>query len=178
MKIFKRILIGVAIVLAVPLIVALFIKTDFVIEREVVIRRPKKEVFEYLKHLKNQEHYSKWAKIDPKMQTTYRGADGTVGFVCAWNSNDPHVGKSEQEIKNLVDGERIDIEIRFTEPFQSIDPAYLITEAIDENQTQVTSGYRGRLPYPMNLLCATVKQQVAEGIETSLANLKQILEKE
>ena len=49
MKIVKRILIGVAILMAVPLIVGLFVRTDFAVEREVIInkrwRSCKSEVF-------------------------------------------------------------------------------------------------------------------------------------
>ena len=118
MKIVKRILIGVAILMAVPLIVGLFVRTDFAVEREVIINKPKNDVFNYVKHLKNHDNFSKWATMDPQMKKDYRGTDGTVGFVSAWDSDNQDVGKGEQEIKRITEGERIDVEIRMRSPFQ------------------------------------------------------------
>ena len=51
--------------------------------------------------------------MDPDMKKTYRGTDGTVGFVSAWDSEKDDVGKGEQEIIKITDGERIDYELRF-----------------------------------------------------------------
>jgi hypothetical protein len=98
MKILKRILIILAIIIAIPLIVAIFIKKDYAVEREIVINKPKTDVFDYIKYLKNQDNYSKWNKIDPNMKKAYTGTDGTVGFISAWESKDENVGVGEQEI--------------------------------------------------------------------------------
>lgn len=137
MRILKTILIAVGILIAVPLIVALFAKKDYEVEREIIIDKPKEEVFDYVKFLKNQDNYSKWATMDPEMKKTYRGTDGTVGFVSAWESDNKDVGIGEQEIKKITEGERIDFELRFFEPFESTEPAYMTTESVSENQTKV-----------------------------------------
>lgn len=137
MRILKTILIAVGILIAVPLIVALFAKKDYEVEREITIDKPKEEVFDYVKFLKNQDNYSKWATMDPEMKKTYRGTDGTVGFVSAWESDNKDVGIGEQEIKKITEGERIDFELRFFEPFESTEPAYMTTESVSENQTKV-----------------------------------------
>ena len=81
MRILKKIIIVIAILIAIPLIVALFVKKDYAIERQVVINKPKQEVFNYIKFLKNQDNYSKWNMIDPNMKKAYTGTDGTVGFL-------------------------------------------------------------------------------------------------
>ncbi|WP_254500404.1 hypothetical protein, partial [Salmonella enterica] len=72
-------------------------------EREITINKSRQEVYDYIKYLKNQNNFSKWAKMDPAMKTEFRGTDGTVGFVSAWESAKKDVGKGEQEIKNLTD---------------------------------------------------------------------------
>lgn len=95
MKILKRILIAVAVLLALPLLVALFVEKDYLVEREIVVNKPKEEVFNYIKYLKNQDSYSKWASIDLGMKKTYSGTDGTVGFVSGWDSTNDEVGKGE-----------------------------------------------------------------------------------
>lgn len=178
MKILKTILIAVGILIAVPLIVAIFVKKDYEVEREITIDKPKEEVFDYVKFLKNQDNYSKWATMDPDMKKTYRGTDGTVGFVSAWESDNKDVGKGEQEIKKITDGERIDFELRFFEPFESTEPAYMTTESVSENQTKVKWGFSGHMDYPMNIMMLFMdfEKMIGDDLDTGLKNLKAVLE--
>ena len=90
-----------------------------------------------MKYLKNQDNFSKWAKMDPNLKKNYSGTDGTVGFISKWESQNKEVGKGEQEIKGMKDGEKIDYEIRFIEPFTSTSAAYMTTDAVSGNQTKV-----------------------------------------
>ncbi len=41
-----------------------------------------------------------------------------------WSSENEKVGAGEQEIIAIVEGERIDFELRFLAPFRSTDPTY------------------------------------------------------
>ena len=178
MKILKRILIVLGIIIAIPLIAALFVKKEYTVERDITIHKPKKEVFDYVKYLENQNNYSKWAMMDPDMEKTYRGTDGTEGFVSAWNSSKEDVGSGEQEIKKITEGERIDFELRFFKPFESVSPAYMTTEAISENETKVTWGFEGHMNYPMNLMMVFMdfEKMIGDDLQTGLSNLKEILE--
>ena len=178
MKILKTILITVGILIAIPLIVSLFVKKDYEVEREITINKPKEEVFDYVKLLKNQNNYSKWATMDPDMKKTYRGTDGSVGFVSAWESDNKDVGKGEQEIKKITEGERIDFELRFFEPFESTEPAYMTTESVSENQTKVRWGFNGHMDYPMNIMMLFMdfEKIIGDDLDTGLKNLKSVLE--
>lgn len=180
MNFLKKTLIAAVIIIAVPLIAAIFIKKSYSVERDTVINKPVDEVFRYVKLLKNQDNYSKWAAMDPGMKKEYRGTDGKVGFVSAWQSADKNVGKGEQEITNIIEGERIDYELRFMEPWESITPAYMITERISDRQTKVRWGINGRFNYPMNLmtLFMDMDKMMGPDFETGLTNLKTILEKQ
>ncbi|HEY4628905.1 MAG TPA: SRPBCC family protein [Flavobacterium sp.] len=175
----KKILIALAILIAIPLIVALFVKKVYAVEREITINKPKQEVFDYVKLLKNQDHYSKWATMDPKMKKSYRGTDGTVGFVSTWESKVDSVGVGEQEIKKIVEGERIDFELRFIKPFEATEPAFMTTEAVSENQTKVKWGFSGHMNYPMNLMMLFMdfEKMIGDDLQTGLNNLKTVLEK-
>ncbi|MBK7099818.1 MAG: SRPBCC family protein [Sphingobacteriales bacterium] len=179
MRILKKILIVVGILIAIPLIVALFVKKEYAVERKIVINKPKTEVFEYIKFLKNQDNYSKWNKIDPNMKKSYKGTDGTVGFVSAWESKNENVGVGEQEILKITEGERIDMKLRFKVPFEAQDDAYMMTEDAGNNQTKVRWGFKGAFPYPMNLmgLFMDMDKEVGGDLETGLQNLKTLLEK-
>ena len=176
MKIVKKILLVVAILIAIPLIVALFVKKEYAVEREVTINKPKEEVFNYVKHLKNQDNYSKWVRMDPNMKKDFRGTDGTVGFVYAWDGN-KDAGKGEQEIKNITEGERVDVEVRFEKPFEGMATAPIITEAMAENQTKVKWGMKGKSTYPMNFMNLFMDGMLGKDLEISLTTLKGILEK-
>jgi len=178
MKVLKTIFIILIIIVAIPLVAAVFVKKSYDVERETIINAPIDEVFDYVKYLKNQDNFSKWASLDPNMKKEYRGTDGTVGFVSAWSSERGDVGSGEQEITNIVEGQRIDYELRFLEPWESRMPAYMITEKVNENQTKVRWGVNGKVKYPMNLMMAfmNVDKAIGGDFEAGLNNLKAILE--
>ena len=183
MKIVKKILIVVIIIIAIRLIIALFIKKEYSIQREITINKPQQEVFNYVKYLKNQDNYSKWVMTDPAMKKDFRGTDGTEGFVYAWDSKNKNAGKGEQEITKITEGKRLDIEVRFEKPFEGIATTPIETEAISENQTKVKWGMNGKSKYPMNFMnlfmdnMSTGLCELGKDLEISLTNLKGILEK-
>lgn len=162
---------------ALILVLAFTVDTDFEMDRSVVIDKPSEEVFDYIKYLRKQYNYSVWSDLDPDMGQEFRGTDGTVGFVSAWEGNED-VGSGEQEIIRMVDGERIDYKLRFFEPFESTSYAFMSTEPVSENQTRVTWGIFGSFPRPMNimLLFFDLEEAIGNDYEIGLYNLKTILE--
>lgn len=169
----------IGLIVALILVLSFTADTDFEMERSVVIDKPKEEVFDYVKYLRNQYHFSVWGALDPDMKQEFRGTDGTVGFVSAWEGNED-AGAGEQEIIGLVEGERIDYELRFFEPFESTSYAYMKTDAVSEDQTRVTWGMFGSFPRPMNimLLFFDLEDAIGSDYETGLQNLKVLLETE
>ena len=165
--------------IALLLLIALFVKKEYAIEREIIINKTKQMVFNYIKLLKNQDTFSKWANIDPAMEKEYRGTDGTVGFVSAWNSNVKNVGKGEQTIKKITDGEDIDFDIHFIKPMDARAKARMSTEALSENETKVKWGFSSGMKYPMNfmLLFINMENMLGDDLSTGLNNLKIDLEK-
>jgi hypothetical protein len=178
MNILLLIFLIIGLVIAIFLIVALFIRKEYSIEREISINKPKKVVFDYIKLLKNQNYYSKWQMMDPDMNQDYSGIDGTVGFSSSWDSNDKRVGKGEQKIKKIIEGERIEFDIHFIKPFEGIAIAYMITEPLSEKKTKVKWGFYSTMKYPMNmmLLFMNMDKMVGNDLSTGLTNLKNILE--
>jgi uncharacterized protein YndB with AHSA1/START domain len=107
METLTTILIGVACFLALWLGLALFMKTEYTVSRSVIIQKPLESVFSYLKLLKNQDNFSVWAKMDPTMTKTFKGNDGQVGFVSAWDSPMKNVGSGEQEILEIEENVKL-----------------------------------------------------------------------
>jgi hypothetical protein len=179
MKVIKKIGLVLLAIIAIALILALFIKKDYIVSREVVINKPKQDVFNYIKFLKNQDTYSKWAAMDVDMVKTYSGTDGTVGFVSAWDSKKDSVGKGEQTIKKITEGESVDYLLHFIKPYDDVADATMATTSVAENQTKVTWAIKGKMPYPMNLmqLFMNMDKMIGGDLAIGLANLKIILEK-
>lgn len=164
-------------IIVLLLLAGLVISKDMNVKREIVINKPSSEVFNYVKYLKNQDSYSKWATLDPDMKKEFRGTDGQPGFVSAWEGN-KKVGKGEQEIKAVSDG-RIDTELRFEKPFKSIAQARMTIEPADAGSTKVTWGFESKMNYPMNImkLFMNMDKAIGNDFSTGLNNLKALLEK-
>lgn len=184
MKLLKRILLGLLFIIALLLIIALFIPKEILVSRSIKINRAQSEVFYYVKQLKNQPKYGVWWKADPNMKITTSGTDGQVGFVHGWDSKDENVGAGQQKIIALDSSARkskIDIELKFIRPFESINPSYIETKSIAaDKQTEVTWAITSKMPYPFNLMGAlmNMEEMLGSDLEKGLKNLKVLLEKE
>lgn len=163
--------------IALFLIIALFVKKESIIEREITINKPKSEVFNYVKYIKEQDKYNKWVMMDPTMKKDYKGVDGTVGFIYSWDSENKGAGKGEQEIKDITEGEKIDLEIRFEKPFKAVSTSTIQTLAVSDKQTKVKWTFKSNSKYPLNLMSALLEAALGKDLEKSLNNLKSIFEK-
>jgi len=173
----KKVLIVIVAIIAAILIIGLIAPKQYAVEREVVINCPLERVFDSVRLLEFQNEWSVWGDLDTNAIYTYTGVDGTVGFVSAWEGN-KEVGKGEQEIVSITEGERVDLALRFFEPFQSTANVYFTTESLSENETLVKWGMSGKMPFPMNLfmLFMNMEKAIGKDYEEGLANLKLILE--
>lgn len=171
---------GVLTVLLVVAVAAavMLTPTDFAVEKEIDINKPRAEVFEYARMVKNQNEWGPWFKRDTAMKQEFVGTDGTPGFVSKWTSQNPEVGTGEQQIIKVVPNERVETELRFIQPFESKADAYLTTEDAGSNQTKVKWGFTGSMPRPMNLflLFVDMNDAVGKDYQEGLTSLKIILE--
>jgi hypothetical protein len=178
MNILVTLLLVIVAIIAIFLIIALFSKKSYSLQREIIINKPTREVFDYIKHLKNQDNFNKWVMMDPNLKKTYRGTDGTVGFVYAWEGN-KKAGKGEQEIINITEDRRLDVEVRFERPFAGISSTPFITESLQGNQTKLKWEMSSTMKYPMNIMLVfmNMDKMLGNDIQASLKTLKNILEK-
>lgn len=172
------ILSALASVVALFFVAGLFIRKDYALEQRIIIARRPEEVFDFIRLLKNQDHYNIWWRMDPQAKKEFKGTDGTVGCIAAWESANKKVGKGEQEIINLETPKRIDYEIRFKEPFAGIAHTHMVTAEFN-SATTVTWGFNGINKYPMNAVFALLGlgKALEKDIHSSLLLLKITLEK-
>ena len=164
-------------IVALVLLLALIAPKSYDVSRSTVINKPKKEVFKYVKYLKKQDEWSPWNKKDPNMKKEFRGTDGEVGAVSHWIGN-KDVGEGEQEITKIVEGERIESELRFLKPWKSTSDAYMMTEDAGDGSTKVTWGFSGKNKFPFSIFMLFMNMDKAVGgdFEEGLSDLKEILE--
>ena len=172
----KKILIALGSVIGMLLIVGLFLPKETNIDQEIIINKPKDVVFSHLKSIKNDD-WTVWQKKDPNLVKEYKGNDGEVGFISSWSGNS-EVGVGEQEIKKIVEGERLEAELRFKKPFEGTSMTSFTIEAVGEGQTKVKWNFSGPNPFPMNIMCfiMNMKKQMNQDMHQGLENLKKKIE--
>ena len=176
MNILITILLALAGIIALLLLIALFMKREHYVNREIIINAPRQKVFDYVKLLKNQDEFNKHAMAGPDRKREFKGTDGTVGYIYAW-SGDKNAGVGEKEIKNIIEGKKIEMEIRFVKPMAATASIIMETESLPDNQTKVSWSNAGTLKYPLNIMIPMMEKHVAKDMDSSLSTLKNILEK-
>ena len=166
----------VAIILLI-LILAIMAPKTYNVSRSITINKPISEVFDYLKYIKNQDHWSPWKKKDPHMKQEFTGTDGEIGFVSKWEGN-KEVGTGEQEITSIIENKSINSQLRFFKPWKSQSEAYLTVTEVDANSTTVVWGFSGVNKPPSNIffLFFNMDKTVGKDFEEGLDDLKRILE--
>jgi len=168
----------IAAIVTLFILLAAIAPKKYDVNRKIQINKPVSEVFEYIKYVKNQDHWGPWNSRDPEMKQTEFGIDGTVGFINRWESDHKQVGHGEQEIINIEEGSALETELRFLKPWKSISQGYLRTTDIGEGKTEVTWGFHGVSKIPMNIMMLffNMDKAVGKDFEEGLANLKKVLE--
>lgn len=177
MKILKRILLGIAGVIVLLLIIALFVKKEYTLERKVIINKPQQEVYDFVRMFKNQDATNPWLKLDPATKTEIRGNDGEVGAVYAWQSE--KVGHGEQRLAAVSSPHELHYELHFIKPFEGYGQTDFYFGEAAPGQTKVRNTFSGKMPYPMNLmlLCVDMDKNIGSQLQIGLDNTKAALEK-
>lgn len=170
MKTLKKILIAVLIIIAIPLIAALFVSKDFKGASEITINKPKQEVFDYVKYVENQRHFGVWFQMDKDITTTSTGTDGTEGYKMEWKSK--VVGDGSQTITKVFENDSVlsSLYFGYGEPAKG---SFKLKE-LSANETSVTWSVSGKSPYPFNLM--NLFMDMNESFEEGLENLKKVVE--
>jgi hypothetical protein len=160
------------------LLVSAFSAKEYGVEREIIINKPCTEVFNFVKILRNQDQYSAWKFRDKSMKSSFKGTDGTIGFISSWESEDGKSSKGEQEIIGMEENHKINFELRFEKPVKSTSNTYMITEIVSPAATKVKWGFKGKMSFPINimLLFMDMEGPIKNDFDEGLKNLKSLLE--
>lgn len=172
----KKVLIGVAVALAVLLVVIQTQPSQLRVERSVVIAAPPGVVFPLIEDFRSWINWSPWEKLDPDMKRDYSGAPRGVGAGYAWSGNDD-VGSGNMTITQSRPPEELQIRLEFTEPFAAVNQTvFAVTpEGQGSRLTWAMTAEQGFLGKAMCLFM-DMDQMIGKDFETGLANVRALAE--
>jgi hypothetical protein len=159
------------------LLTALLMKKRHYVKCSIEVDVPASLAYDFLRFLKNQERFNKWAKTDPNRKVSSVGDDGTIGYKYIWK-DDKSAGEGEKEIVGLVVNEKIETVLRFIRPMSVTAFVTIETQNLSEKKSLVSLINFGQLNFPLNLLIPFAEKNFANDMNESLQNLKSILEEE
>lgn len=177
MNLLKKIGIGFLLIIAIPLIAALFISKEVNYEKSIIINAPVEVVWTNVNSLSAIDAWSPWNDYDPNMKKELTGVDGTVGAMQSWESPVEEVGKGSQTISKLEPPYLIETDLKFYTPYESEAKGFIKLAEVDEG-TQVTWGFKSEMPYPFNLmkLWMNMEEMMDADWNNGLNKLKSIAE--
>ena len=75
--------------------------------------------------------------------------------------------EGEKETKPIVEGKKIETEIRFVRPFTAVGYTNMSTDSVSGNKTKVTLSNASTLKYPLNFLLLIIEKKIVKDIDTA-----------
>ena len=173
----KKLLIGLVVIVAVVLGLALMQPNTFSVSRSATIKAPPERIIGYLNDFHQWPAWSPWEKLDPAMQRTFGGAPSGQGAVYSWSGND-EVGQGRMEITESAPPSKVVIKLDFIKPFQS---SSVTTFALQPQggSTVVTWTMTGPSLFVTKVMGVffSMDKMIGKDFEQGLAQLKEVAEK-
>ncbi len=172
----KKVVIGIAVLIAVILVLAAFQPNTFHIERTVTIAAAPDKIAPHINDFHNWGAWDPWAKLDPTMKVTISGAASGKGAVYEWQGNG-QVGQGRMEILDSTPN-KISIALDFIKPMAAQDNA-TFTLNPKGTSTDVTWAMDGNVPFVGKIfhLFMNMDKMVGSQFDKGLADLKAAAEK-
>lgn len=173
----KRILIWIAVIVALLLVDAAVKPDTLRIERSVEIAAPSAKVFALLNDFHAWPQWLPQDKNDPSMVRTYSGSASGVGAVTEW-SGKGETGAGRMQIAQSTPDTLLVMPAQWTRPFAASNTNTFIL-APTATGTRVTWKWEGQNVYVLKLMSLFVNpdKQMGPHFDAGLANLKTAAEK-
>lgn len=170
------ILIGVAVLVALFLIIVAMRPSDFHVSRSLAITAPAETVFSQVNTLRQWEAWNPWGKLDPNAKMTYEGPASGVGASYAWVGNSK-MGEGRSTIVESKPAELVRFRLEFFKPMKATNTAEF-TFKPQGAQTVVTWSMSGKNNFMCKLfgLIVNVDKMCGCQFEKGLAAMKTIAE--
>lgn len=172
----KKILIGLAVIIAGFLVVVAFQPDTFRVERAATIAAAPSAVFTQVNNLRKAAVWSPWLKLDPAVKVAYEGPAAGVGASSSWAGNH-NIGEGRQTITESRANELVRLRLDFIKPFAGTSTAEFTLKP-SGNQTLITWSLAGEKNFVSKAVCLFMDQDkmIGEPFEQGLASLKALVE--
>ncbi len=173
---FKKILIGVVVLIAVFVVIVAMQPDEFRVARSTVISAPPATVFAKVNDLRTWQQFSPWAKLDPNAKATFAGPETGTGSSFTWAGNS-EVGEGTMTIVESRPHELIRFKLEFVKPFEGTNDAEFKFTPVGE-RTEVTWSMIGKNNFFFKAvgLFIDCEKMIGPQFEEGLANLKTLSE--
>src|SRR5690606_6840391 len=113
----KKILLGLAAIIAIILIIAAFQPSTYRVERTAAVQLPPDVVYANLNDFHHWQKFNPFTDPDPNVQLLYDGAPAGEGAIYKWKGNN-EVGKGQMTITESKPNEHIVVAMHFMEPME------------------------------------------------------------
>lgn len=173
---FKKILIGLVLLIAIFCGYVATLPNDYRIERSAVVNAEPAKVFEHVNDLRKFNDWSPWAKLDPNAKSEFGGAPLGEGATFSWDGNS-EVGKGQMTIIESRPHEQIRMRLDFKEPMEDTATAEFLFKP-EGDATRVTWAIGGEDTFVSKAICVFMNrdEMVGDMFSKGLANLKELVE--
>lgn len=171
MSILKKISYVVLAIIALFFIVALFLPTEYRVERSIEINKPIDNVYGYVADFNNFHAWNPWTPLEPGHKFEVTGDSATVGQKYYWNGE--IIGSGEMEFTELKQNQSIQSSIAFLSPEQGSGIVDFTFEG-DMNKTKVSWSLNGDAGYPIGRYFGLMMDSIlGKDFETGMEKLKE-----
>jgi hypothetical protein len=173
----KKILIGVAIVVAAFAAFVAMQPDELNIDRTTTIAAPARAVFDQVNDLRKWDNWSPWAKLDPDAKVSFEGSQAGTGAVFKWSGNDK-IGEGQMTVTDSRPTDFVKIKVDFIKPFEGSNVSQFSFKP-EGNRTAVTWSMSGRNDnFFVKAICLVMNtpKMLAGEMEKGLAQMKSVVE--
>lgn len=173
----KKILLGLVVVIVIFLIVVALQPPQFTVTRSATMQAPPEQVFAQVNDFKAWNAWSPWARIDPNCKYTFSDPSSGKGATYGWEGNGD-VGSGAMTMLESKPGEQIDLRLEFIKPFASVCSTQFSFKPESASATRVTWTMSGEKNFISKAMCMfmSMDKMVGGDFEKGLANIKGIVE--
>ena len=172
-----KILVLLIVLIIIAAVTAYYVLPSSVhVEQTIEMSASPKAIFEEVNNLKNWENWGPWINMDTAMIQSYEGtADGGIGMIRKFKSNNKDVGIGEMEIIESRPYEFIKNELRFGPNKNNTGYGSWTFEPIGEN-TKVTWAFDAEMNGIVRFFAPAMDQMMSPIFQQGLDNLKILAE--
>ena len=173
MKYVKAVLFVLVSMIVLFLVVAIFMPSEFKLERTITIDCPADFVFWQAADLDNFNKWNTWYEEEPSAYKPIQGNPG-LGQVSEWSGKEVGTGKLTNTV--VTENSYIEQKLEFTAPFESTSKVWF-NFSESQGKTTVVWGVSGDLSYPIErFMKVKIESGLSDSFNHGLANLKKLSE--